>query len=82
MPDCGGFTIGVDSNETRPGLYGLTMSGDANIIAFQSYATNLVIGDSILPLSTVISLNEHVDLGDHTNDDTENPDVPTEEAAA
>lgn len=40
----------------------------------------LVIGDSILPLSTVISLNEI--RADDDNDDTENPDVPTEEAAA
>jgi flagellar basal-body rod modification protein FlgD len=40
----------------------------------------LVIGDSILPLSTVISLNEI--SADADNDDTENPDVPTEEAAA
>jgi len=40
----------------------------------------LVIGDSILPLSTVISLNEI--RADEDNDDTENPDVPTEEAAA
>lgn len=41
----------------------------------------LVIGDSILPLSTVISLNE-IRADDDSNDDTENPDVPTEEAAA
>ena len=40
----------------------------------------LVIGDSILPLSTVISLNEI--RANDDNDDTENPDVPTEEAAA
>ena len=40
----------------------------------------LVIGDSILPLSTVISLNEV--RADNDTDDTENPDVPTEEAAA
>jgi flagellar basal-body rod modification protein FlgD len=40
----------------------------------------LVIGDSILPLSTVISLTEVTAAAD--NDDTENPDVPTEEAAA
>lgn len=40
----------------------------------------LVIGDSILPLSTVISLNEIIDKP--SNDDTENPNVPTEEAAA
>jgi flagellar basal-body rod modification protein FlgD len=43
-------------------------------------APYLVIGDSILPLSTVISLNEITDRAD--NDDTEKPDVPTEEAAA
>jgi len=43
-------------------------------------APYLVIGDSILPLSTVISLNEIKDKAN--NDDTENPDVPTEEAAA
>ena len=41
----------------------------------------LVIGESILPLSTVISLNE-IRADDDSNDDTENPDVPTEEAAA
>ncbi len=41
----------------------------------------LVIGESILPLSTVISLNE-IKADDDNNDDTENPDVPTEEAAA
>lgn len=40
----------------------------------------LVIGDSILPLSTVISLNEI--KAQANNDDTENPNVPTEEAAA
>ncbi|GLK47832.1 basal-body rod modification protein FlgD [Brevundimonas intermedia] len=43
-------------------------------------APYLVIGDSILPLSTVISLNEKA--ADADNDDTENPDVPTEQAAA
>jgi len=43
-------------------------------------APYLVIGDSILPLSTVISLNEIAD--EPSNDDTENPNVPTEEAAA
>ncbi|WAC59118.1 flagellar hook assembly protein FlgD [Brevundimonas sp. SL130] len=43
-------------------------------------APYLVIGDSILPLSTVISLNEITEKAD--NDDTENPNVPTEEAAA
>ena len=43
-------------------------------------APYLVIGDSILPLSTVISLNEIANKS--SNDDTENPDVPTEEAAA
>jgi len=41
----------------------------------------LVIGDSILPLSTVLSLNEQPPTDD-SNDDTENPDVPTGEAAA
>jgi len=40
----------------------------------------LVVGETILPLSTVISLNEIADKP--SNDDTENPDVPTEEAAA
>jgi flagellar basal-body rod modification protein FlgD len=39
-----------------------------------------VVGETILPLSTVISLNEIADKP--SNDDTENPDVPTEEAAA
>jgi flagellar basal-body rod modification protein FlgD len=40
----------------------------------------LVVGETILPLSTVISLNE---LAAHANtDDTENPNVPPEEAAA
>ena len=43
-------------------------------------APYLVIGDSILPLSTVISLNEI--KAQTTNDDTENPNVPTGEAAA
>ncbi|MFN7109650.1 MAG: flagellar hook assembly protein FlgD [Brevundimonas sp.] len=43
-------------------------------------APYLVIGDSILPLSTVISLNEMA--ADADNDDTENPNVPPEEAAA
>ena len=41
----------------------------------------LVIGDSILPLSTVISLNE-ITTKASNSDDTENPNVPTEEAAA
>ena len=43
-------------------------------------APYLVIGKSILPLSTVISLNEIA--AQANNDDTENPNVPTEEAAA
>ena len=45
-------------------------------------APYLVIGDSILPLSTVISLNEIKAQADNDTDDTENPNVPTEEAAA
>ena len=45
-------------------------------------APYLVIGDSILPLSTVISLNEIKAQAANDTDDTENPDVPTEEAAA
>lgn len=45
-------------------------------------APYLVIGDSILPLSTVISLNEIKAKADKAPDETENPDVPTEEAAA
>ena len=45
-------------------------------------APYLVIGDSILPLSTVISLNEIKVQADNDTDDTENPNVPTEEAAA
>ncbi|MDQ8028029.1 MAG: flagellar hook assembly protein FlgD [Brevundimonas sp.] len=43
-------------------------------------APYLVIGDSVLPLSTVISLNEIREQAD--NDDAENPPVPDEEAAA
>ena len=43
-------------------------------------APYLVIGKSILPLSTVISLNENT--AQANNDDTENPKVTTEEAAA
>ncbi len=43
-------------------------------------APYLVIGKSILPLSTVISLNEVT--AQANNDDTENPNVSTEEAAA
>jgi len=43
-------------------------------------APYLVIGDSILPLSTVISLNEIRAQAD--NDDAENPPVPDEEVAA
>ncbi|SDQ34114.1 flagellar hook assembly protein FlgD [Brevundimonas sp. 374] len=45
-------------------------------------APYLVIGDSILPLSTVISLNEIKAQAANDTDDTENPNVPTEEAAA
>ena len=45
-------------------------------------APYLVIGDSILPLSTVISLSEIKAQADNDTDDTENPNVPTEEAAA
>ncbi|MFC7378418.1 flagellar hook assembly protein FlgD [Brevundimonas sp. GCM10030266] len=43
-------------------------------------APYLVIGDSVLPLSTVISLNEIREQAD--NDDAENPPVPDEEVAA
>ncbi|QDH72826.1 flagellar hook assembly protein FlgD [Brevundimonas sp. M20] len=44
-------------------------------------APYLVIGDSILPLSTVISLNE-IREQQADNDDAENPPVPDEEVAA
>ncbi|WP_438852133.1 flagellar hook assembly protein FlgD [Brevundimonas nasdae] len=42
----------------------------------------LVIGDSILPLSTVISLNEIKAKAENKPDEPENPNVPDEEAAA
>ena len=42
----------------------------------------LVIGDSILPLSTVIALNEIKAQVDIDAEDTGNPNGPTEEAAA
>ena len=42
----------------------------------------LVIGDSILPLSTVISLNEIQEKASTKTGDTENPNASTEEAAA
>ena len=45
-------------------------------------APYLVIGDSVLPLSTVISLNEARATQADNDDDAENPPVPTEEAAA
>ena len=55
---------------------------DGRVTGVEMYngAPYLVIGDSILPLSTVISLNEIA--AQANNDDTENPNVPTEEAAA
>ncbi len=42
----------------------------------------LVIGDSLLPLSTVISLNEIKAKAETQSDETENPDVSNEKAAA
>lgn len=42
----------------------------------------LVIGDSILPLSTVISLNEIKAKAENKPDEPENPNVPNEEVAA
>ena len=82
--DGGVYTLKVAAKNTVGGAIEAQTLIQGRVTGVEMYGGEpyLVIGDSILPLSTVISLNEHVDLGDHTNDDTENPDVPTEEAAA
>ena len=58
------------------------IQGRVTGVEMYSGAPYLVIGDSILPLSTVISLNEIRSQAANDTDDTENPNVPTEEAAA
>ena len=81
--DGGVYTLKVaatDENGAKVDSQAL-IQGRVTGVEMYDGAPYLVIGDSILPLSTVISLNEHV-AADDTSDDTENPDVPTEEAAA
>ena len=69
----------MDSKNANVASQALT-KGRVKGVEMYNGAPYLVVGETILPLSTVISLNEIADKS--SNDDTENPDVPTEEAAA
>ena len=82
LDDGGVYTLKVSAtNEAGAAVESQALiRGRVTGVEMYDGAPYLVIGDSILPLSTVISLNEIADRAD--NDDTEKPDVPTEEAAA
>ena len=81
--DGGVYTLKVSATNAAGGKVDSQALIQGRVTGVEMYdgAPYLVIGDSILPLSTVLSLNERT-AADDSNDDTENPDVPTEEAAA
>jgi len=82
--DGGVYTLKVaasDANGAKVDAQALIQGRVTGVEMYQG-APYLVIGDSILPLSTVISLNEIRAQADDKPGDTENPDAPTEEAAA
>ncbi|WP_420480268.1 flagellar hook assembly protein FlgD [Brevundimonas sp. FT23028] len=80
--DGGVYTLRVSATNANGGKIDSQTLIRGRVTGVEMYdgAPYLVIGDSILPLSTVISLNEIREQAD--NDDAENPPVPTEEAAA
>lgn len=80
--DGGVYTLKVSAKNAAGGTVDAQTLIQGRVTGVEMYNGEpyLVIGDSILPLSTVISLNEV--RADNDTDDTENPDVPTEEAAA
>lgn len=81
--DGGVYTLKVAATDGAGAKVGAQALTQGRVTGVEMYNGEpyLVIGDSILPLSTVISLNEITGNADNS-DDTENPDVPTEEAAA
>ena len=84
VDDGGVYTLKVAATDAAGAKVGAQtlIQGRVTGVEMYSGAPYLVIGDSILPLSTVISLNEIRSQAANDTDDTENPNVPTEEAAA
>ena len=81
--DGGVYTLKVAATDAAGAKVGAQTLIQGRVTGVEMYNGEpyLVIGDSILPLSTVISLNE-ITTKASNSDDTENPNVPTEEAAA
>jgi flagellar basal-body rod modification protein FlgD len=80
--DGGVYTLKVTATNANGGAIDSQTLIRGRVTGVEMYdgAPYLVIGDSVLPLSTVISLNEIREQAD--NDDAENPPVPDEEVAA
>jgi len=78
----GVYTLRVSATNANGGVVDSQALIRGRVTGVEMYdgAPYLVIGDSVLPLSTVISLNEIREQAD--NDDAENPPVPDEEVAA
>ena len=81
--DGGVYTLKVSATNAAGGKIDAQTLIQGRVTGVEMYngAPYLVIGDSILPLSTVISLNEITEKAANSGD-TENPKAPTEEAAA
>ncbi|MBN9465292.1 flagellar hook capping FlgD N-terminal domain-containing protein [Brevundimonas sp.] len=81
--DGGVYTLKVAATDSAGAKVGAQTLIQGRVTGVEMYKGEpyLVIGDSILPLSTVISLNEITTKASNSGD-TENPNVPTEEAAA